>query len=138
MAQLALVVLELDFCVLERVSTRATLDETAEMDAFHNLATVARLLEFVRGGRAANRGQVARNARGCNSPAAPPVAALISPIRQSRLMVRDRSTLPVLRQCGSVQLDLCVDDGRLAPAREQPATHGADRFGARRGLGGSA
>src|ERR1700733_7023796 len=30
--QLALVALELDFCVLERASTRAALNETAEMD----------------------------------------------------------------------------------------------------------
>jgi len=31
-AQLALVALELDFCVLERAGTRAALDETDEMD----------------------------------------------------------------------------------------------------------
>jgi hypothetical protein len=30
--QLGLVVLELDFCLLERAGTRATLNETAEMD----------------------------------------------------------------------------------------------------------
>ena len=35
-AQLALVSLELDFCVLERAGTRAALNQTDEMDDFHN------------------------------------------------------------------------------------------------------
>jgi hypothetical protein len=34
-AELELVVLELDFCLLERGDTRATCNETAEMDDFH-------------------------------------------------------------------------------------------------------
>ncbi len=50
--------------------------------------------------------------------------------------------VPVVRDSGSVHLDLCVDDGRLVPARErvcdQLAARGADGFGARRDLGGSA
>jgi hypothetical protein len=33
LAQLSVVVLALDFCVLERTGTRATLDDTAELDA---------------------------------------------------------------------------------------------------------
>jgi hypothetical protein len=35
-AQLALVVLDLDFCVLERAGTRVMLNESAEMDEFRN------------------------------------------------------------------------------------------------------
>jgi len=54
-AQLELVVLELDFCLLERAGTRATLNETAEMDDFHNCRrraapTVGRLSQVVPSG----------------------------------------------------------------------------------------
>ena len=52
------------------------------------------------------------------------------------------TALLLVRDSGSVHLDLCVDDGRLVPARErvcdQLATRGADGFGARRDVGGSA
>ena len=49
---LALVVLEPDFCVLDRAGTRAALSETDEMDDFHNSRSVgardaARVLEVV-------------------------------------------------------------------------------------------
>jgi hypothetical protein len=39
-ARLALVVLELDFCVLERAGARAALDDTGELDEAGNYAKV--------------------------------------------------------------------------------------------------
>ena len=76
-----------------RVLALSELTPTAPLDDLHNCRGRAAptsadspkssnpeaALRLLDRGRAANRDQVARNARGCSSLAAPPVAALISP-----------------------------------------------------------